>query len=245
MEIVINQSHTPFHHQPKRLSFYEREEVDKIVTDLLDRGIIQPSTSPYSSRIVLVRKTKGLRLCVDYRDLNKLTERDNFPVPNMDEQIERLRDKHYFTRLDLKNAFHHVPLVEDSMKLTAFTVPSGHYEYRKMPFGLKNSPATFMRFINSVFKDLINSGKITVYIDDIVIATFDKDENLEILAEVLKLMSKCDLELRLDKSIFLTTEIEYLGYVIGGNKIKPNKDNLQAVAKFPVPKTFKELQSFL
>ncbi|KAL4100683.1 hypothetical protein QTP88_020717 [Uroleucon formosanum] len=140
------------------------------------------------SPIVLVRKKTGdLCLCVDYRELNKKTLKDNFPLPRIEDQIDKLRDKYYFTKLDLKNVFHHVKLNKESIKLTSFITHSGQYEYLRMLFGLKNSPPVFMRYINLIFKDLIESGEIPIFIDDIMIATKDIQSHFYILQKVLKL----------------------------------------------------------
>lgn len=172
MKLLIDPKHVPFYFHPRRLSYSDKLEVDKITKDLLDRKIIRKSSSQYSSPIVLVKKKSGkLRLCVDFRELNKLTARDNFPMPLIDDQIEQLRDKQYFSRLDLKDAFHHVTIDPESIKYTSFVTPSGQFEYLKMPFGLKNSPAVFMRFVNTAFQNMIEQGKIIIYIDDILIAT--------------------------------------------------------------------------
>lgn len=152
MKINVKSGYHPFFFRPRRLSFYEKDEVNKIIDDLLKQKVIRKSNSEYSSPIVLVRKKpEGIRLCVDYRELNKITSRDNFPLPLIDDQLDRLRNKTYFTKLDLKNAFHHVNVSEESIKFTSFVTHNGQYEYLKMPFGLKNSPATFTRFINLIF----------------------------------------------------------------------------------------------
>ncbi|KAK9674756.1 Integrase zinc binding domain, partial [Popillia japonica] len=244
--IDVKPGQPTFYFRPRRLSYYEKDQVVKIVDDLLAQNIIRKSTSEYSSPIVLVKKkTEGLRMCIDYRELNKITIRDNFPLPRIDDQIDQMRNKKYFTKLDLKNAFHHVDIAKDSIKFTSFVTHNGQYEYLKMPFGLKNSPATFMRYIDLIFRDLINQNKICIYIDDILIATFTIEENLEILNEIFTIMSENLLTLRLDKCSFLYQEINFLGYVINEAGIRPNKQNILAVSDFPVPKNFREVQSFL
>lgn len=136
--------HEIFSCKPRRLSFYEKNELDKILLDLLQRNIIKESDSPYCSPIVLTRKKTGeLRMCVDYRILNKYLVRDKFPIPLIDDHLECLREKQYFTKIVLKNAFFHVPLCKDSTKYTSFITPSGQFEFLRMPFGLSSGPATF------------------------------------------------------------------------------------------------------
>lgn len=105
-------------------------------------------------------------MCVDYRGLNKLTIRDNYPLPLIEDCIEYLEGKKYFTVLDLKSGFHQVKVADDSVKYTAFVTPNGQYEYKRMPFGLKKAPSVFQRFINTVFKDLVDGGLIVIYMDD-------------------------------------------------------------------------------
>lgn len=246
MKIDVKVGHKPFFFRPRRLSFYEKNKVNEIIEDLLNKNIIRKSTSEYSSPIVLVsRKPSGLRMCVDYRELNKITTRDNFPLPLIDDQIDKLRDKYYFTHLDLKDAFHHVTISAESVKYTSFVTHSGQYEYLKAPFGLKNCPANFSRYINLIFRDLIDQGKVSIYIDDILIATDTLEENIKILGDVFKLLVENKLELKLSKCSFFKNEIQFLGYVISKNGVKPCQTNIEAVSKFPIPRNFKDVQSFL
>lgn len=244
--IQLTKDAKPFYFTPRRLSWYERSEVNKIIDSLLKKNIVRPSNSNFSSPIVLVKKKDGTyRLCVDYRALNKITIKDRYPLPLIEDQIDRLAGNFYFTSLDLKDGFHHIPVSEDSIKFTSFVTPDGQYEYLRMPFGLANAPAAFQRFVNSIFRPLLDTKKILLYLDDILIATPSIEQNLNILQEVLHLLSQYGLELKFSKCNFLKLEIEYLGYIISGNGIKPNKVNVEAIRNFPQPKTVKQVQSFL
>lgn len=246
MSIQIKSNSSPFFFRPRRLSFYEKEEVQKITQDLLEKGIIRKSSSEFSSPIVLVpRKPSGLRLCVDYRKLNQMTIRDNWPLPQIDDQIDLLRNKNYFTQLDLKDAFYHVNVNANSVKYTSFVTHNSQYEFLKMPFGLKNSPANFSRFRHLVFRDLIENNKICIYADDICIATTTFEENLDILNTVFELMTKNLLELNLKKCSFFRNKIQFLGYTISNNCVAPAHHNLDAIKNYPIPKNFKDIQSFL
>ena len=137
MELHFKPNHQPFYHNPRRLSYEEKIALTKIINDLLDRQIIRPSYSQYCSPVVMVKKKSGeYRMAIDYRELNKITLRDHFPIPRIDEQIDDLGNKAYFSRLDLKDAFYHVKLKENSIPFTSFITYMGHYEFVKMPFGL-------------------------------------------------------------------------------------------------------------
>jgi hypothetical protein len=117
-------------------------------------------------------------MAVDYLNLNKMTFRDNYPIPRIDDQIDNLRNKHYFTRLDLKDAFHHIQLKEASIPYTSFVTFMGQFEYVRLPFGITSGPSFFMRFINTAFRELLDENKIQIYLDDLLIATETVEENL-------------------------------------------------------------------
>ncbi|XP_011873545.1 PREDICTED: uncharacterized protein LOC105565169, partial [Vollenhovia emeryi] len=236
----------PFHHAPSRLTVGEKGKLRAILDDLLKRGIIRPSVSEYASRTVLVQKKNGTtRLCIDFRTLNKITARENYPLPIIEEQVEALAGKRYFTSLDLKEGFHHVNVHDDSIKYTAFITPFGQFEYLKMPFGLKNAPARFQRYVNEIFEPLIRTGLVLVYIDDFLIATETVEEHMEVLDHVLKILVENKLELRQNKCKFMYTKIEFLGYMISGDGIQPNNAGITAVKCFPMPTCAREVQSFL
>ncbi|CAG9830104.1 unnamed protein product [Diabrotica balteata] len=246
MKIVVDPNHVPFYNKPRRLSYAEKNAVQEIINDLLDKDIVRKSNSEYSSPIVLIKKkTNDFRLCVDYRSLNKITLRDNFPIPLIEDQLCQLKDKRYFSTLDLKSAFYHVNVEESSIKYTSFVTPSAQYEFLKMPFGLRNSPSVFMRYIHTIFKHLMEHNKLLIYIDDLLIATKTVEENLDILKEIFCLLVQNKLNLRLDKCSFLMTEINHLGYIINGDEIRPSDRHISAIKEYPVPRNVKQLHSFI
>lgn len=237
-------SDTPVHCRPRRLSYRERQEVQKTIDELLAEGVIRPSDSPYASPIVLVRKKDGtLRMCVDFRALNKVTVRDHFPLPVIEDCLEYLGGKKYFSTLDLKSGFHQVPMQDESKHITAFVTPMGQYEYNYMPFGLTNAPPVFQRFISTVLKPLIESNKISVFMDDIMVATQTMDEHQQILTELFQLLTAAGLRLNFKKCRFAYKEIEYLSYCVTENGIRPNENHLKAIRNFPVPTNTREVQS--
>lgn len=231
---------------PRRLSYDEKENLSKILEDLSERKIIRESDSPYASPIVLTkRKNQQYRLCVDYRFINKILERDNYPLPLIEDQIDKLRDKCFFTLLDLKDGFHHIDVAEESIKYTSFITPLGQFEYCKMPFGLKTGPSTFQRYINKVFCKMIASGDVVIYLDDVLISSKTLKDHFRILKEVLSLLVENKLELNLTKCKFLQSELEYLGYKVSDQGVSPTNHGVQAILNFPTPQNIREVQSFL
>ncbi|XP_076278424.1 uncharacterized protein LOC143208164 [Lasioglossum baleicum] len=236
----------PFSCAPRRLSYSEKVEVRKIIDGLIAKGIIRESTSEYASPIVLVKKKTGeTRMCVDFRKLNKVTLRDNFPLPLIEDQLDLLEGKKYFTSLDLKDGFFHIRMDEESIKYTSFVTPLGQYEYVRMPFGLKGAPLKFQRYVTQIFKKHIDSGEISIYMDDFLIATETIEQHLQILEKVFKLLVANRLELRLDKCQFMQTKLIYLGYTVTNVGIHPTDNGLEAVKNFPIPRNVRDVQSFL
>ncbi|XP_078051649.1 uncharacterized protein LOC144477786, partial [Augochlora pura] len=211
MRLVLTDA-KPFNCSPRRLAFTEKERLREILDDLLSKGAIRESTSEYASPIVLTKKKSGdYRMCIDFRTLNKVTSRDNFPLPLIEDQLDLLEGKKYFTSLDLKDGFFHIKMHQDSVKYTSFVTPLGQYECLKMPFGLKGGPLKFQRYVTEIYRKLIEAGDVSVYMDDFLIATKTIEHHFEVLEQVFTLCVLNRLELRLDKCRFLETELEYLG----------------------------------
>lgn len=245
MKIVLTDE-DPIHQSPRRLSPLEMKVVDEQIKEWLDQNIIRPSKSDYSSPIVLAKKKNGTyRLCIDYRRLNKKIIRDRFPLPLIEDQIDRLKGAKVFTTLDLKNGFLHVNVHRDSIKYTAFVTPRGQYEFIKMPFGLCTAPSVFQRYVNYIFQDLISDGTVLAYLDDLAIPSKTQDEGLDKLLTVFKRAEEYGLMFNWSKCLFMRREIEYLGYIIQDNEVRPSKEKIAAVSKFKTPNNLKSLQSFL
>nr|XP_029732867.1 uncharacterized protein K02A2.6-like [Aedes albopictus] len=214
---------------PQRLSAFEKRELDKIVEDLLEQGIIRESESPYTSRVVLTRKkNNSYRMCINYKPLNKVSERIHFPMPIIEDQIMKLQGKRFFTSLDLKNGFYHVELEEESKKYTSFVTDSGQYEFNRLPFGYSNSPAVFVKYLTKVLSPFIRDERLIVFIDDILIASKTIEEHLQTVKDVLETLADNGLELQLTKCQFVKTCVEFLGY----DESVIERDRL-CVASFP------------
>lgn len=240
----------PIHSKPYRYPYIHKNEVRNQINKMLEDGIIRPSQSPWSSPIWIVPKKldasgkQKWRIVVDYRKVNEKTIDDRYPLPNINDILDKLGRCQYFTTLDLASGFHQIEMHENSIEKTAFSVENGHYEYVRMPFGLKNAPATFQRVMDNVLKDLQN--KICfVYMDDIIIFSTSLTEHIKNLKQVFLKLKEAGLKVQLDKSEFLCKTVEFLGHVVTPEGIRPNQKKIEAIQKFPVPKTAKEIKSFL
>ena len=232
--------------RPRRFAYHEEKVIEDIVQDWLSKGYIRPSSSEYASPVTLAKKKSGeYRLCVDYREINKITAPMVRPIPRIDELLAEAGRKKYFTRIDLKDAFFHVFIEENSIRYTAFIVASGQYEFLVAPFGLRNSPLVFAEFVYYIFRDLIINKKVRNFFDDLLIATDTIEENISILEQVIQRMCEFGLEARIDKCCFVMSELEYLGYVLKFNEVRPGKSKSEAVELFPIPRTPREVKSFL
>lgn len=231
------------YYRPYRLAPVEREKVDAIVKDLLDKQIIQESESPFASPVILVKKKDGGdRMCVDFRALNKILEKDRYPLPLIEDQIDRLGNANYFISLDMKNGFYQIPISPDSIKYTAFVTPGGHYEFRKMPFGICNGPAVFQRAITKAVKNL---KFLLVYIDDILIPCQTIDEGVEYLEKTLGALCSSGFTINLKKCKFFVDNIEYLGRHISRDGIRPSETKVTALVNSPVPTSIKQIRQFM
>lgn len=235
-EHVIKTTASPIKQRYYRVSPVLQSYIDKELEDMLSQGIVEPSKSPWASPVVMVRKKDGTyRFCVDYRKLNLVTERDSYPLPMVADTLDKLRDARYLSSLDLKSAFFQVPVAESSRPYTAFTVPNrGLFQFRRMPFGLTNSPATWQRLIDSVLgADL--EPNVFVYLDDIVVVTQTFDRHLEVLEEVFRRLKEANLTVSWDKCQFCRDEMRYLGYVIDRRGLRVDPDKVKAMLDLPAP----------
>lgn len=230
---------------PYRLSAEERRIVREIVNDLIMNNIIQESESPFASPILLVKKKEGsYRMCVDFRELNSYTVKDRYPLPLIEDQLDRLGKGKIFTSLDMSSGFHQIPIDPESVHKTAFVTPDGHYEYLRMPFGLANAPAVFQRAINKALGDLKNTVAL-VYLDDVLIPSETFEENLQSLDLVLKALHKAGFSLNLKKCHFFQSKLEYLGREISSEGIRPGMRKVEALQKSPIPTTTKQVRQLM
>lgn len=240
----------PCYTKSYRYPFCHKEEVQKQISGMLEQGIIRPSTSPWVSPIWIVPKKvdasgqRKWRLVIDYRKLNLKTIDDRYPIPNITEILDKLGRCQYFTTLDLASGFHQIEVHPEDIPKTAFSVDHGLYEFVRMPFGLKNAPATFQRVMDHVLRDLIGKCCL-VYMDDIIIFSSSLQEHLVNLSKVLQALEKVNLKVQLDKSEFLKKEVAFLGHIVTDEGVRPNPEKIDVIKKWPIPKNQKELKGFL
>lgn len=247
---IITNDDLPIYTKSYRYPYVHKEEVQTQIQKLLEQGIIRPSYSPWSSPIWIVPKKldssgkQKWRMVIDYRKLNEKTIDDRYPLPNITEILDKLGRCMYFTSLDLASGFHQIEVDPRDIEKTAFSVENGHYEYVRMPFGLKNAPSTFQRVMDNVLRDLIGK-ECLVYIDDIVVFSVSLEEHMEKLKKVFQRLREWNLKIQVDKCHFLKKEIEFLGHIVSQEGIKPNPAKIEAIKSFPIPKTPKEIKGFL
>ncbi len=207
-------------------------------------GIIEPSFSEWASPIVIVKKKDGkIRICVDYRKLNANTPMDAYPMPRVDELIDRLGKATYITTLDLARGYWQVPVSEKDRLKTAFITPKGLFQFRVMPFGLNGAPATFQRLMDTAIREL--EGYTAVYLDDIIIFSKTWEEHLEHIKAVLTRLRERNLTAKPEKCKFGMRECTYLGHIVGNGRVKPDPEKVRAVESFPRPVTKKQVRGFL
>ena len=237
-------------HPPVRLRSYRtspanKEEIDRQIHEMLENDIISPSVSPWSSPVVLVKKSDGtMRFCIDYRKLNQITRKDSHPLPRITEASDSLGGANYFSTLDLRSGYWQIEMDADSKEKTVFITHNGLYEFNALPFGLCNSPATFQRVMTHVLRGL-EWDICLVYIDDLIIFSRTFDEHLLHLEQVFKRLREANLRLKPSKCHFVKPKVEYLGHVVSAEGLKPNPAKIRAVQEFPVPTNATGVKAFL
>lgn len=237
---------TPFKEKSRPIPPSAYDELRSHLAELKGTNVITESKSPFCSNIVMARKKDGtLRLCIDYRKLNSRTKKDAYNIPRTDSLIDCLQGAKYFATLDLYSGFHQVKLDPDHEERTAFSVgPLGFFQFRKMPFGLCNSPSTFQRLMEQVL-DGLTMLTCCVYLDDVIVFAKTKQELYERLSCIFQRLRKANLTLKPKKCAFLKTSVEFLGYIVSKDGVQCSGKHIETVATWPEPTNFSELQTFL
>ncbi|KAK3090501.1 hypothetical protein FSP39_012342 [Pinctada imbricata] len=236
----------PIKQPPRRIPLAKMHEVDKEIKDMLEKGVIEDSDSPWSSPVVLVKKKDNtLRFCIDYRKLNEITIKDSHPIPRIDTTLDSLSGSKFYSTIDLKSGYWQVKVAPEDKPKTAFSIPGGgHWQFTTMPFGLCNAPATFERLMEKILAKL-SWNICMVYLDDIIIMGKDYEQHIENLEQVFDRLCEANLKMNPKKCKLLQTKVSYLGHTISEKGISTDPNKIECVQSWPTPKNVKDVRSFL
>ncbi|KAM9320174.1 gametogenetin-binding protein 2 [Gastrophryne carolinensis] len=227
-----------------RVSPEIKAHIQKEIEDMLKLGVIKKSKSPWASPVVLVpKKDKSTRFCVDYRRLNAVTTFDAYPMPRIDELLDQLAGSQYVTIMDLSRGYWQIPMTPEAQERSAFITPFGLFECCVMPFGMKNAPATFQRLVDQLLEG--HREYAVAYLDDIAIFSKTWEEHLIHLHKVVKQIAEAGLTIKPEKCQVGMTEVQYLGHRVGGGTLRPEPSKVESIMAWPIPKTKKQVMSFL
>ncbi|KAG7556957.1 Reverse transcriptase domain [Arabidopsis suecica] len=243
--IELKPGTTPISKAPYRMAPAEMAELKKQLEELLDKGFIRPSSSPWGALVLFVKKKDdSFRLCIDYRGLNRVTVKNKYPLPRIDELLDQLRGAKWFSKIDLASGYHQIPIDPLDIRKTAFRTRYGHYEFVVMPFGLTNAPAAFMKMMNGVFQEFLDEFVI-IFIDDILVYSKDWESHQDHLRAVLEWLRKHELFAKLSKCSFWQRSIGFLGHIVSDKGVSVDPEKIKSNKDWPRPKNATEIRSFL
>lgn len=235
----------PINRNPYPLSLLQRQELLKQISDLRSKGLIQTSHSAWGAPVLFVKKKDDTwRMVVDYRGLNAVTERNTYPLPRIQDCLDRIGNAEYLTKLDLTSGYWQVSVAADDIPKTAFNTQVGKFEFTVMPFGLTNAPATFQTMMNSILQPYLNEFVI-VYLDDIVIFSNSLEHHKEHVRKVLQTLRENELFAKPTKCLFAQSELEFCGHIVGGGTLKPCQSKTAVIKEWPAPTNVHEVRQFL
>ncbi|GKC80670.1 putative reverse transcriptase domain-containing protein [Tanacetum coccineum] len=230
---------------PYRLAPSKMKELSEQLKELSDKGFIRPSSSPWGALVLFVKKKDGsFRMSIDYQELNKLTVKNRYPLPRIDDLFDQLQGSSVYSKINLRSGYHQLRVREEDIPRTAFRTRYGHYEFQVMPFGLTNAPAVFMDLMNRVCKPYLDKFVI-VFIDDILIYSKNKQEHEEHLKIILELLKKEELYAKFSKCEFWISKVQFLGHVIDSKGIHVDPAKIEAIKDWTSPKSPTEIRQFL
>lgn len=243
--IPLKEGIDPVNVRPYSHAYFQKVEIEKQVLDMVKLGLIRPSTSPFSSPVLLVKKKDGTwRFYTDYRALNAVTIKDRFPISIVDDMLDELHGATYFTKLDLRVGYHQVRVQSSDIFKTAFRTHNGHYEYLVMPFGLCNAPSTFQAIMNSIFRHHLRKF-ILVFFYDILIYSPNWTMHLEHVQQALEILRHNQFFIKVSKCAFGEQELEYLGHIVTHQGVKADQSKIKAMLNWPRRTNISKLRGFL
>ena len=243
--IILNEGARIQSFPPRRLGYARRKLLGDLVREMLKDGVIEPSTSPWSFPVVIAPKANGEpRFCIDFRRLNDMTKKDSYPLPRVDDILDRLGEAQFYSVLDLRSGFWQLPLAKEDREKTAFATPDGLFQFRVLPMGLKNSPADFQRSMGRVLAG-VNFIFSCIYLDDIIVFSRTFEAHMTHLSEVLSRLARVNLKVKLAKCSFCRHQVRYLGHLVTREGIRVDTEKTDIVLKARAPTNRKELRSFL
>ena len=244
LAIEIVPGTVPMSRAPYRMAPTELKELKSQLQELLDKGFIRPSVSPWGAPVLFVKKKDGtLRMCIDYRQINKVTVKNKYPLPRIEDLFDQLKGAGAFSKIDLRSGYYQLRVKEGDVPKTAFS-RYGHYEFLVMPFGLTNAPAACMDLMNRVFRPYVDQF-VLVFIDDILVYSKDAQEHEQHLRIVLETLREKNLYAKLSKCDFWLKEVSFLGHIVSAESIRVNPAKIEAVVNWKSPQNVTEVRSFL
>lgn len=249
-EIHLKPNTGIIHVKQFRLPQTQQKAIKQSTQEMYDQQIIRDSKSPFNAPTFMVKKKNAQgeytdqRQVHDYRDLNKHTIVQDFPIPRIQELVDNFAQSQYISKIDIKSAFHQVAMHEPHKQYTAFTVGYHKYEFERLPFGLRGGPITMQSVITRALNNLLDNG-VSAYMDDVSTYTKTFEEHIQKLDEVFSRLKKHNLQANIKKCNFFTPSVEYLGFIIERGQVRPNPNKVKAIRNYPLPKTRKQLKSFL
>lgn len=242
---IVTKSDNPISVPPYRLSQTKKDILKGELHEMIEKAIIEPCSSPWASPVVLVPKPNGkVRVCIDYRRLNAITVPDTYPIPRIDDLLHAAKPMPYMTSLDLKSGYWQIRIRKEDEEKTAFITPFGLYKFKRMPFGLRNAPATFQRLVDR-FRVTLEHVNMLAYLDDLLLFSSTFESHLSDLKDVFQRMREYNITVNKEKCRFFCSSIKYLGHIITPEGLKPDPDKTKAILERPPPKNLQHLISFL
>ena len=235
----------PMSRAPYRMAPTELKELKSQLQELLDKGFIRPSVSPWGAPVLFVKKKDGtLQMCIDYRQINKVSVKNKYPLPRIKDLFDQLKGAGVFSKIDLRSGYYQLRVKDEDVPKTAFRTRYGHYEFLVMPFGLTNAPAAFMDLMNRVFRPYVDQF-VVVFIDDILVYSKDAQEHEQHLRIVLETLREKKLYAKLSKCDFWLKEVSFLGHIVSAEGIRVDPAKIEAVVNWKSPQNLTEVRSFL